>query len=115
MLIHCHIKKSKPKKLSKEKQRQHDEWLAGVVNMTTNFSRGKPTKKVLPLVTKVYQRETRKIPSLNPTNMAPCTKPNVGNVYTGDKMLGIGTLHKSNAVPVFNTEEAREMARMRRG
>lgn len=35
--------------------------------------------------------------------------------YTGDKMLGIGTLHKSNAVPVFSTDEAHEMARMRRG
>jgi hypothetical protein len=30
-------------------------------------------------------------------------------------MLGIGTLHKSNAVPVFSTDEAQEMARMRRG
>lgn len=35
--------------------------------------------------------------------------------YTGDKMLGIGTLHKSNAVPVFCDNEAKEMARMRRG
>jgi hypothetical protein len=35
--------------------------------------------------------------------------------YTGDKMLGIGTLHKSNAVPVFSNHEAKEMARMRRG
>jgi hypothetical protein len=35
--------------------------------------------------------------------------------YTGDKMLGIGTLHKSNAVPVFSDNEAKEMARMRRG
>jgi hypothetical protein len=35
-------------------------------------------------------------------------------VYTGDKMLGIGTLHKSNAVPVFSQEEALDMAKMRR-
>jgi hypothetical protein len=35
--------------------------------------------------------------------------------YTGSKMLGIGTLHKSNAVPVFSDDEAKEMARMRRG
>jgi hypothetical protein len=115
MFIHCHIKKSKPKKLSKEKQRQHDEWLTSVLNMSTNFSRGKTPPKVVPLQTKVYRRETQNIPSLNPTNMTPCTKPTVGNVYTGDKMLGIGTLHKSNAVPVFNNEEAKEMARMRRG
>jgi hypothetical protein len=43
------------------------------------------------------------------------TKPIVGMKYTGTKMLGIGTLHKSNAVPVFSEQEATEMARMRRG
>ena len=35
-------------------------------------------------------------------------------VYTGTKMLGIGQLHKSNAVPVFSNEEAVDIARMRR-
>jgi hypothetical protein len=35
-------------------------------------------------------------------------------VYTGDKMLGIGTMHKSNAVPVFSKEDAVDMAKMRR-
>jgi hypothetical protein len=36
-------------------------------------------------------------------------------VYTGDKMIGIGQLHKSNAVPVFSSEEARDISKMRRG
>jgi len=35
-------------------------------------------------------------------------------VYTGDKMLGISTMHKSNSVPVFSQEEAIDIARMRR-
>lgn len=35
--------------------------------------------------------------------------------YTGTKILGIGTLHKSNAVPVFSNEEAVDISRMRRG
>lgn len=35
--------------------------------------------------------------------------------YTGNNILGIGTLHKSNAVPVFSQDEAKEIARMRRG
>jgi hypothetical protein len=43
------------------------------------------------------------------------TKPNVGKVYTGTKIIGIGTLHKSNAVPIFSNDEAKEIARMRRG
>lgn len=36
-------------------------------------------------------------------------------VYTGTKVLGIATMHKSNAVPVFAEEEAKEISRMRRG
>ena len=39
----------------------------------------------------------------------------VVNVYTGTKILGIGTMHKSNAVPVFSNEEAHDIATMRRG
>jgi len=35
--------------------------------------------------------------------------------YTGTKILGIGTMHKSNAVPVFSDEEAHDIATMRRG
>jgi hypothetical protein len=35
-------------------------------------------------------------------------------VYTGDKILGIATMHKSNAVPVFNNTEAVEISKMRR-
>ena len=36
-------------------------------------------------------------------------------VYTGTKVKGIATMHKSNAVPVFSDEEAIEISRMRRG
>ena len=35
-------------------------------------------------------------------------------VYTGTKVKGIATMHKSNAVPVFSDEEAIDIARMRR-
>ena len=36
--------------------------------------------------------------------------------YTGDELLGIGTMHKSNAVPVRkdNPDAARDLANMRR-
>ena len=44
------------------------------------------------------------------SSTAPVTK-----VYTGTKVLGIATMHKSNAVPVFSDEEAVEISRMRRG
>ena len=35
-------------------------------------------------------------------------------VYTGTKVKGIATMHKSNAVPVFSDEEAVDISRMRR-
>ena len=34
--------------------------------------------------------------------------------YTGTAVLGISTLHKSNAVPVFSKEDAIEISKMRR-
>lgn len=36
-------------------------------------------------------------------------------VYTGNAMIGIGQLHKSNAIPVFKQEDAADIAKMRRG
>jgi len=35
--------------------------------------------------------------------------------YTGTKILGIGTMHKSNAVPIFSDQEAIDISTMRRG
>jgi len=35
--------------------------------------------------------------------------------YTGTLVKGIATMHKSNAVPVINQQEATDIARMRRG
>ena len=35
-------------------------------------------------------------------------------VYTGTKVKGIATMHKSNAVPIFSDEEAVAIAHMRR-
>ena len=36
-------------------------------------------------------------------------------VYTGTLVKGIATMHKSNAVPVINQQEAEDIAKMRRG
>ena len=57
-------------------------------------------------------RETAYIPSLD-TGMIPCTK-GTDKVYTGTKVKGIGTMHKSNAVPIFSNEEAIDISKMRR-
>lgn len=36
-------------------------------------------------------------------------------IYTGTRLIGIATMHKSNSVPVFSQEDAVDIARMRRG
>lgn len=61
----------------------------------------------------IYRRETPYIPSCSPKDMSPCPRA-PDKIYTGDKILGIGTLHKSNAVPVFSSDEAIEISKMRR-
>ena len=53
-----------------------------------------------------------KIPSLKDT-WEPCTK-SADKVYTGDAIVGISTMHKSNAVPVFNKQAAIDISKMRR-
>ncbi len=67
----------------------------------------------LPTQSKPYIRTTEHIPSLGPENMAPCLKKEP-NRYTGTLIKGIATMHKSNAVPVINDEQARDISRMRR-
>lgn len=64
------------------------------------------------LSTPVGRSNTHHIPSRNTGGNATLAAP---KVYTGTKVKGIATMHKSNAVPVFSDEEAVEISRMRRG
>lgn len=48
-----------------------------------------------------------------PFSGGACTMP-APKVYTGNMVKGIATMHKSNAVPVFSSEEARDISKMRR-
>jgi hypothetical protein len=57
-------------------------------------------------------RDTKHIPSRDTGGNATLAP---AKVYTGTKVKGIATMHKSNAVPVFSDEEAVEISRMRRG
>lgn len=38
----------------------------------------------------------------------------MANTYTGDNLIGIGMMHKSNLVPVFKGDEAKDLSSMRR-
>ena len=114
MIIHPHIPKRKKRKPTAKQRQLAAEWEAICKKYETKKKlSGHVTSSLL--APKVYIRDTGpKINSL-PFSGAPCTKPIEGKRYTGSAMLGIGTLHKSNAVPIFSNEEAKEQARMRRG
>ena len=78
--------------------------------------RRKRAMKAEPLVYKLTgvtdRAGTAHIPSRNTGGNATLAP---AKVYTGTKVKGIATMHKSNAVPVFSDEEAVEISRMRRG
>ena len=56
-------------------------------------------------------RDTKHIPSRDTGGNAVLAP---AKVYTGTKVKGIGTMHKSNAVPIFSDEEAIAISNMRR-
>lgn len=59
-----------------------------------------------------YRRETREYPSCSDTTgvAAKVEAPR----YTGTLVKGIGTMHKSNAIPIIDEEQMKDLARMRR-
>lgn len=59
-----------------------------------------------------FRGQETKIPSH--TTNAPFVASVQRNVYTGSAMIGIATLHKSNAVPVFSEQDAQDISKMRR-
>jgi len=62
--------------------------------------------------TKPYRRPTPEYPSGSDTvGVAARVEP---PRYTGTLVKGIGTMHKSNAIPIIDEEQMKDLARMRR-
>ena len=66
------------------------------------------------LTTPVGRSSGHAIPSRADSVLGPVSSKVIPQ-YTGTKMIGVGTMHKSNAVPIFSDEEAHDIATMRRG
>ena len=109
--------KQKAEREAREWQELQQNWdrLAPRFSVRQEPARDMPPGAFQPLQARsIYPpgREPANIPSKVDTvrvAAAPETK-----VYTGTKIKGIGTLHKSNAVPIFTDEEAVDIAHMRR-
>jgi hypothetical protein len=114
-------KKGKTKFASAEHKRKAEQadadWKAlqkkwGVEAEEKKRSRALTSDTWKPAPTSYRGSEQPKIPSL-PFTGGACTKA-PDKVYTGTMIKGIGTMHKSNAVPIFSNEEAIEISKMRR-
>lgn len=114
--------------LPKETLEQYTDWLYGrgkkEKKKTSNLSVGKASSSK----NREQVQETKNGNSLQNTNSSldsqvakslnlwitgpVSSKPSP--TYTGTKIKGIGTMHKSNAVPIFTDEEAIDISKMRR-
>lgn len=110
MIIHPHIPKRKKRKPNAKQRALRSSW-------EDILKKYEPKKKAEASqaykAPKPFRRETDFVPSLG-SHQGDCSKQQQ-QTYTGSAMMGIATLHKSNAVPVFSQEDAVEISRMRRG
>lgn len=100
-------KKRKSKKKSRrqmEAEAHHEKFLKrmGVNKKKTDFRYDIPSYK---------SETTNNIPTSDAIGNGTRRK---NNTYTGDYIIGIGTMHKSNAVPITNKKSAKDLANMRR-
>ena len=113
--------KSKAKKKPGWKQRQakHDAWLRENGCHPDQIKARKKEYKPLQISQAEKDREAKrrefdeKYPSMN--TMRGNTAKKEPQQYTGTLIKGIAQMHKSNAVPIINKEQAVEVAKMRRG
>lgn len=116
-------RKGKPKFRSAEEARKARELEAswadlqkrlGVEQEDRRRNRAMTAKVYIPPKATYRGSDSPRIPSLNNgKDSAPAVKA-AQKVYTGTKIKGIGTMHKSNAVPIFTDDEAKDIAHMRR-
>lgn len=111
-------KKGKKKFVSADAKRKWEEQNASWQALLDKYGEKKVVKEIKQSLKDVYKlnipegRSSRHIPSRDTGGgSATLAAP---KVYTGTKVKGIATMHKSNAVPVFSDEEAIDISKMRR-
>lgn len=94
--------------IKQKKQREYQQMLSSIP---------KPKKKeFVPYApSEPYVRDTKEYPSLKTSDAIPTHgSKKEPNVYSGDYIIGIATMHKSNLVPVGRGDDPKEYAQMRR-
>lgn len=102
--------KRKAEQLDREWKELQKKWGVEEENKKRNRALSAPT--LVYSLSAPAGRTTKHIPSLNSGMGVAALQPK--KVYTGTNIVGISTLHKSNAVPVFSKEDAVDISKMRR-
>jgi len=110
-------RRGKKKWASAEQKRQAEQLAAEWQQLKDQYA----PKSVIKLGRKSYvptqplrrDADQPRIPSLD-TGVTGAVNVRMPMQYTGDKIVGIGTMHKSNAVPIFTDQEAKDISSMRR-
>ena len=111
-------KRKGKKKFASAEQKRQAEWLESEWQKLKD--KYAPTSKIKFerksfVAPKPLRRDADKprIPSLD-TGVQGAVTVRKPMQYTGDNIVGIGTMHKSNAVPIFSDQEAKDISSMRR-
>lgn len=110
---------TRSKKTRKQKQKQKDAWELYKEKYGLSENKGRTQQvvktwaepKLMSIRPGALDHKQHK--SLN-SGAAVATKT-ARPVYTGDQMIGIAAMHKSNLVPIFSSESAHDVSKMRRG
>lgn len=100
----------KAKKVTRKQRELQASWLALLTKYDTS---NVVTTSTIAKQSNIVVRQVASNPSLQ-TTAGNCNKSPI-KVYTGNAIIGLSTMHKSNIVPVFSQAEAEAHAKMRRG
>ena len=106
-------KKQNKKPGWKQREAEHRAWL---IKMGVDPDAKPKKKEFVPYEPKESQprRETKNYPSLSTQGIPGSGTKKESPVYSGDYIIGIATMHKSNLVPVGRGDDPKHFATMRR-
>lgn len=109
-------KKKKPNAKQARANAEHEKWLRKRgVHPEQLEAKKKKNANVSILSVPDYSSDRPTIPT---SDVIPggSTAQKERQIYSGERrLLGIATMHKSNMVPVFDSKDAKDIAKMRRG
>ena len=110
-----HIMLYKRKTYSKKELREYEEWVEkNRVRKPTQAQLDSDSRKFFSSQASFRISRDRTSHILSKDTPGGGTPLSQAPQYTGVAVIGVATMHKSNAVPVFSEKEAKELSSMRR-